>query len=644
MMESFSKIFSSFSLGNLRLKNRIVMAPMGNNLSNPQGTISEEALAYYRERAKGGVGLIITEASPVSLRGKHRGKGLGVYSDLFLPGLRQLVNTVHEQGTAIALQLHHAGRLADPRVGGGVPWAPSPIPREEGAPIPREMTLEDIREVIADFARAARWAKETGFDAVEIHGAHGYLIHQFFSPRTNQRKDKYGGNLAGRALFALEILQEIRKEVGKDYPIFFRLSAEEYLENGYHIEEARDWALELEAAGASALHISGGSTESFYGTAHAIPPMALPEAFHVPLAAEIKKIVKIPIIAVGRLGTPEVAERVIQEGQADLIAVGRAFLVDPYWPEKVTQGKREQIRPCVACNYCLSRIFQQKEIACFQNAALGKEKDVQIKRADKCKKVLIIGGGPAGLEAARVASWRGHRVTILEKKTSLGGQLLLASQPPYKKELFKAVDWLTREVQQANIKIRLGVEGNERTISEEKPDVLILATGAEPFLPQQLKSNNILTAWEALGERSAELMGKEVLILGGGMVGMETAEFLLQKGCRITIIEMQKAVALDLEGTSRALLLKRLSTKPISIMVSSKVEKIEESRVLINTSQGEKWLKADKIVLALGPQPDRKILKEAEGKVPQLFLIGDCLEPRRAKEAIHEGFFVGLNL
>jgi len=432
-MEKFTKIFSPFTAGNLHLKNRIVMAPMGNNLSSPQGMVSEEAIAYYQERAKGGAGLIITEATPVSLRGRHRGKGICVFEDSFLPGLRQLVEAVHEHKTAIALQLHHAGRLADPQLSGGVPLAPSPIPREEGGLIPNEMTQEDIQEVIVQFARAARRGKEAGFDAVEIHGAHGYLIHQFFSPRTNQRKDQYGGDSARRALFALQILQQVRKEVGPDYPISFRLSAEEYIKNGYHIEEARDWALELEKAGATVLHVSGGSTESFYGAAHVIPPMALPEAFHVPLAAEIKRRVKIPVIAVGRLGTPEVAERVLQEGQADLIAAGRAFLVDPYWPLKIAQGIREKIRPCVACNYCLSRIFQQQEIACFQNAILGKEKEVVIKPASKPKRVMIIGGGPAGLEAARVANQRGHRVTLLEKNSYLGGQLRVAFQPPSKK-------------------------------------------------------------------------------------------------------------------------------------------------------------------------------------------------------------------
>ncbi|MCJ7495578.1 MAG: FAD-dependent oxidoreductase [Deltaproteobacteria bacterium] len=640
-MANFGLIFSPFTVGGLRLKNRILMAAMGNNFSHPQGTVSDRAIAYYRERAKGGTGLIITEATPVSLSGRHRGRGLCAYDDSFLPGLRRLAASVHDHGSAIALQLHHAGRLADPDITGSPPLAPSPIPRAPGAPVPKELSQDEIQEIIIQLGQAARRAKEAGFDAVEIHGAHGYLIYQFLSPRTNKREDFYGGNPENRVRFALEVLRQVRKEVGNSFPVLFRLSAREFSENGYSLEESLDWAIELERAGASALHVSGGTTESLTGSAQVIPPMVFPEAYHVPLAAAIKKKVRIPVIAVGRLGTPAVAERVLDEGQADLIAAGRAFLCDPYWPLKAARGEKDRIRPCVACNHCLWRLFQQEELTCFQNALLGNEEKYRMDPVEKVKKVLIIGGGPGGLEAARVARKRGHQVTLLEKSPRLGGQMLLASIPPHKQTLSKAMDWLTREVDREGVEIKLNTEGNEENIAKENPDTVIVATGARPISPDSFSGPKVLTAWEVLGGKEVE---KEVLILGGGMVGMETAEFLSQKGCRVIVVEMTERLAADMEGTTRALLLERIALQKISSLLSTEVKDIRDGKVLVSHDGNERWLEAGTIILALGSRANNEILQAWEGKVPQILPIGDCVKPRKAKEAIHEGFAAALQV
>lgn len=640
-MANFGLIFSPFTVGGLRLKNRILMAAMGNNFSHPQGTVSDRAIAYYRERAKGGTGLIITEATPVSLAGRHRGRGLCAYDDSFLPGLRRLAASVHDHGSAIALQLHHAGRLADPDITGSPPLAPSPIPRAPGAPVPKELSQDEIQEIIIQLGQAARRAKEAGFDAVEIHGAHGYLIYQFLSPRTNKREDFYGGNPENRVRFALEVLRQVRKEVGNSFPVLFRLSAREFSENGYSLEESLDWAIELERAGASALHVSGGTTESLTGSAQVIPPMVFPEAYHVPLAAAIKKKVRIPVIAVGRLGTPAVAERVLDEGQADLIAAGRAFLCDPYWPLKAARGEKDRIRPCVACNHCLWRLFQQEELTCFQNALLGNEEKYRMDPVEKVKKVLIIGGGPGGLEAARVARKRGHQVTLLEKSPRLGGQMLLASIPPHKQTLSKAMDWLTREVDREGVEIKLNTEGNEENIAKENPDMVIVATGARPISPDSFSGPKVLTAWEVLGGKEVE---KEALILGGGMVGMETAEFLSQKGCRVIVVEMTERLAADMEGTTRALLLERIALQKISSLLSTEVKDIRDGKVLVSHDGNERWLEAGTIILALGSRANNEILQALEGKVPQILPIGDCVKPRKAKEAIHEGFAAALQV
>ena len=640
-MALFPLTFSPFPLGSMHLRNRIIMAAMGNNFSHPQGAVSDRAIAYYAERAKGGAGLIITEASPVSLSGRHRGRGLCAYDDSFLPGLRRLVASIHTHGSAIALQLHHAGRLADPEISQSSPLAPSPIPRGRGFPSPQEMSLEKIQEVVSQFASAARRAKEAGFDAVEVHGAHGYLIHQFLSPRTNKREDLYGGKAEKRARFALEILRQVRSEVGESFPILFRLSAKEFVQDGYSLKEALDWAIELEHAGASALHVSGGTTDSLLGAAQVIPPMAFPEAYHVSLAAAVKKKVRIPIVAAGRLGTPELAEKILREGQADLVAAGRAFLCDPHWPVKAARGERDRIRPCVACNHCVGRLFQQEELTCFQNATLGNEGQYRVEPAEKVKKVLILGGGPGGLEAARVARKRGHRVTLLEKSSRLGGQMLLSSIPPHKQNFGQAVEWLTQEVEREGVEIRLNTEGNEEIVEKEKPDAVIVATGARPLIPEIFSASHLLTAWEVLAGKET---GKEVLILGGGMVGMETAEFLSTKGCRVTVVEMLEKVAADMEGTTRALLLERLPSLSLSVRLSTKAEEIRDGRVLVRSQGREQWLDAETIVLAVGSRANREILQTLEGKVPILMPIGDCLEPRRAKEAIHEGFAAAMRI
>jgi 2,4-dienoyl-CoA reductase-like NADH-dependent reductase (Old Yellow Enzyme family)/thioredoxin reductase len=640
-MSCFETLFSPFTIGNLRLKNRILMAPMGNNFSHPDGTVSDRAIAYYAARALGGAGLIITETSPVSLPGRHRTRGICAYDDSFLPGLQRLTDAVHGQGGAMALQLHHAGRLADPGITGVPAQAPSPIPRTAGGPIPKEMSPDEIEATIADFAAAAFRAKRAGFDAVEVHGAHGYLIHQFLSPRLNHRKDSYGGSAENRGRLALEVLRRVRKEVGRAFPVIFRLSAQEYVEGGYPLEEAVDWAIEAERAGASALHISGGTTESLPGAARVIPPMAFPEGFHLPLAAAVKPRVRTPVIAVGRLGNPEVAERALREGPADLIAAGRAFLCDPNWPRKALQGEADRIRPCVACNYCIWKLFQQEDLTCFQNALLGNEYRYRMERAKKAKKVLVIGGGPGGLEAARVAGERGHRVTLWEKSSSLGGQMRLASIPPHKQTFRLALDWLTREVEREGIEIRLNTEGNFGNILEEEPDGVILAAGACPIFPDTFSGPKVMTAWDVLAGKKT---GKEVLILGGGMVGVETAEFLSSKGCRVTVVEMLPKPAADMEGTSRALLLERLPASGICLKLSSKVEHVRDGRVWVESEEGKSCLEAETIVLALGSHPNGEILQALKGKGFQLLAVGDCLEPRRAREAIHEGFAAAMKI
>jgi 2,4-dienoyl-CoA reductase-like NADH-dependent reductase (Old Yellow Enzyme family)/NADPH-dependent 2,4-dienoyl-CoA reductase/sulfur reductase-like enzyme len=641
-MGHFDTLFSSGVIGSLRLRNRIVMAAMGTNFGREDGIVTDRAINYYVERARGGAGLIITESSPINPLGRHRVRCLAAFEDRFIPGLRRLVDAVHENGARIALQLNHAGRITSAEITGKAPQAPSPIPRYPDSPPPHEMTLEEIKQTIIDFGQTALRAREAGFDAVEIHGAHGYLIHQFFSPRTNKRNDVYGGNRENRGRFGAEIVQQVRKAVGDPFPIIFRLGVKEMVEGGYGIREGLFWAKQIEEAGADALNLSGGTGESYHTIVQFISPMSFPEGRFVPLAEAVKKRRHIPVIVANRLHDPFLADEVLREGKADFVAVGRNFLSDPDWPVKAKGGQADRIRSCVACNVCLWSLQKSNgDVSCFQNAALGGEGEWQIQLAEEPKKVLVIGGGPGGMEAARVAGKRGHRVILFERTDKVGGQLLLAAVPPHKKILERTVMWLAGELEHEGVEVRLNQEATAYAIEEEEPDGIIVATGASPLIPGAFQGPNVVTAWDVLRGMQT---GKKVLIIGGGLVGAETAEFLGEKGCQVTIVEMLDELAKDMEGTTRLLLLKRLSKAKVSVMLSTKVKEIREGKVFLSHKGEERWLKADTIVLALGAKPDRRISEGIEGKFPEIISIGDCVEARKAKEAIHEGFFAGLRI
>jgi 2,4-dienoyl-CoA reductase-like NADH-dependent reductase (Old Yellow Enzyme family)/thioredoxin reductase len=548
---------------------------------------------------------------------------------------------VHECGAAIALQLNHAGRITSPDVTGHPPQAPSPVPLFQGAPPPSEMTLDEIRQTVIDFGQMARRAKEAGFDAVEIHGAHGYLINQFFSPRLNRRGDAYGGSLENRGRFAAEIMQQVRKTVGDSFPVIFRLSLRELVDGGYELEDGLFWARQIETAGADALNVSGGTGESYRTVVHVVSPMSFPEGNYAPLAEAAKKVLHIPVIVANRLGDPSLAEEVLKAGKADFIAVGRNFLTDPYWPAKAERGDEKRIRSCVACNGCIWSLQRANgDVTCFQNAALGCEAEARIERVREPKKVVVVGGGPGGMEAARAAGKRGHRVILFEKGKKLGGQFLLAAIPPYKKTLEKATLWLIRELEHEGVDVRLGTEATPDSVGRERPDGVILATGASPIFPAFCAGKDVVTAWEVLAGRET---GRTVLVLGGGLVGAETAEFLSERGCQVTVVEMLDELAKDMEGTTRLLLLDRLSAR-ISVLLSTKVKEIRGGRVLVCCRGEEIWLEAETIVLALGSRADAEARKEWEGKFPQMIAVGDCVDARKAKEAIHEGFWAGLRI
>lgn len=627
------KLFEPFKIGTMELKNRIVMPPMGTNFSAEDGSVTKRLKNYHVERAKGGVGLIIVEGTYVEPRGRGSVRQLAVDHDNKIPGLRELTTAVRANGAKIALQLIHGGRQSLSSVIGTQPVSASEVFCRLTGETPRALSVQEIRDVVEAFAEAARRAKEAGFDAIEIHGAHGYLINQFLSPLTNKRTDQYGGDVKGRARFLLEILERVRKKVGSGYPVLCRINGDDYIEGGITLEEAKATAKMLEADGVDALDISAGIYDSPVPVTTA--PMALPRGNLVHLAAEIKQVVGVPVIAAGRINDPELAEEILRQGKADLVSMGRALLADPYLPKKAAAGALDEINRCTACDECISRLVFNEEIACSVNAALGREEEYRIKKAGVPKRVLVVGGGPAGMEAARVSALRGHEVVLYEKSERLGGQLNLAAVPPHKEEIKNVTAYLEPQIRKLGVKIMLGKEVTPTLVQKIKPDVVFIATGSVPLLPENLGGDNVLTANDVLAGVAS--VGGKVVVVGGGMVGAETAEFLAERGKKVTILEMLGRIGVDMVPMVIMLLYRRLKELGVVMITNAKVKEIKGNSVVYEKDEKKQTIEADSVVLAMGSKPNIALMKMLEGRVPKLYAIGDAKEPSNVLNAIHEG-------
>ena len=633
------RLFQPMSIGEMRLRNRIVMPPMVTNFGSSDGRVTEQTTAYYEERAKGGVGLIIVEATCVdSPIGKLSPYQLVIDNDSFIPGLSDLAHAIRRHGARAAVQLHHAGGSTSSAVTGLQPVGPSAVtfPDRE---MPIELTLGEISEIVQRFARAAERAKRAGFDGVEIHAAHGYLIAQFLSSAFNKRQDEYGGSLANRARFLLEIIKTTRAVVGKSYPVWCRLSGREYgIPGGITVEETQAVARMAEEAGAAAIHVSayaaGRDTRN-------LPPAAQPRGALVRFAEAVKSVVSIPVITVGRI-EPVLGERILTEGRADLIAIGRGLIADPYLPQKAAAGRLEDIRPCIACGSCLARVNAGKDSPlCGVNPAVGQEGEYAIELAAKPKKVVVIGGGPAGMEAARVAALRGHQVTLFEKETRLGGQLNVAAVPPYKSEINELNKYLATQVQKAGVKLELGKKATTAKVKKIAPDAAILATGVTPFIPEipGIDRKNVVMAEDVLAGRAK--LGEGVIVIGGELVGCETAEFLADSGKTVTITRRGPTMAAGVAPMIGEALVGRLKAKGVTMLTGVKYEEVNDEGLVITTKDREKrTIPADTIVLAAGSKPNTELLSELRGIVSEVHRVGDCVEPRGIVEALTEGWRV----
>jgi len=635
-MDGFSLLFSPVKIGSMEVRNRIVMAPMTSGYSSADGYVTQTLINFYLARANGGVGLITCESCYVEKGGKGFVGHLSLDDDKYIPGLARLTEPVKSAGAKIVLQLIHCGRQTTPALCGQQPVAPSPIPCPLLKEMPHEASTTEIGYIIEAFVKAAHRAKKAGFDGVEIHAAHGYLINQFLSPYSNKRTDTYGGDLFARSKMLLEIVSGIKQDVGSDYPVSCRLSADEFVQGGLTLVDTRTagW---LQNIGLDAISVSGGVYESAHKI---IPPMDVDPGSLVDLAAGIKQAVNIPVFAVAGINDPVFADQILVEGKADMVVLGRALLADPDWPVKAREGESRRIRPCLYCNHCRNRAVRPR-INCAVNYETGREAELASQRkSTRPKKVTVIGGGISGLAAACISAERGHYVSLYEQTAQLGGNLLLAGIPPRRERMLRIIDFFKNEIGRLGVDVILNAQVSPEMIKKQKPEAVFLATGAEPILPDipGIEGPNVHLATEVLkGEVD---VGKYVVVLGGGLVGLETADYLRAQGRAVIIVEKLPEVGTDakVEAIFQKFLLTRLTRtdEPVLIMTSTEVKEIGPDHVKVRNVAGEKILPGiDSVVVATGFKGYIPIEPDDLGPECEVHVIGDAVKPQTLFEAIH---------
>ncbi|WP_299725649.1 FAD-dependent oxidoreductase [uncultured Endozoicomonas sp.] len=704
-MSTFEHLSKPGRIGSLDLKNRIIMAPMGSNFAEADGHCGERIQAYYEERAKGGASLLTMGVCSVAYpHGTAEPYQVGISDDQFIPGLKQLTDRVHKHDAKIAIQLQHAGKTAVRDLAEGrelwVPSLPKPQktdmmssltlgelgsfirPKAGTKPTIRVMDKDDIAQMVEWFASAAERAVKAGFDGIELHAAHTYIIAGFLSAYSNVRDDEYGGPLENRARFLMEVIAAVRERVGKEFPVWLRLDAHELrMEGGITVDDCIAVAKMVEAAGLDAVHISAyANTNS--GDAFTEAPLVQKPAGFLDWTAEVKKHIKIPVIAVGRL-EPDVADKAIADGKCDYIALARKLLADPEFPRKVIENRPQDIRPCIYCYVCVSQIFVNERVKCAVNPMTGHESEIQLIATDHQKHIVVIGGGPGGMEAARVAATRGHRVTLIERSQRLGGTLFFASLAY--PENGPLLDYLVNQVKQLPIDVRLNTEANEALLNELKPDEVIVATGAlrnAPNIPgaeqkhvwsgdelrrlmtgdgddiakkklsvaqrMMMKSGSMIGATnstEAIQQLSKLWMplGKQVVIVGGGLVGLELAEFLVERGRSVTILEPERDLGTELSIVRRWRVLHNLKTHNVDTVTFANVTKIDTSVVYYQDKDGiEHQLPAESVVLAVGAEPDHGFASQLAEAGFNVTNIGDSSDVAYIEGAIKSGLNAGM--
>ncbi len=629
-------IWDGAKIGGLRLANRAVMPAMGTGYCSLEGTVTDRLLAYLKRRA-GGAGLLITEVCAVHPLGKCLAHELGAYDDSFIPGLEELAKTVKENGSAVAMQIGHAGRETFPDLIGGQPVAPSPLCSRTLMQEPRALSVEEIADLVGCHAAAARRAREAGFDAVEVHAAHGYLINQFLSPYSNHREDAYGGDAEGRFRFAREIVREVRREVGADFPIIFRFSSSELVEGGYDLDYILPLLPLLEEDGVDAFHVSCGVYDAPGNPS--IPGMHHPPGLNVERAARVKEAVGVPVIVVGKIHDPRLADEVLAAGKADLVSFGRQHLADPLFLCKAAEGRYGDIRFCLSCNQgCMERLMLEfKPVTCSINPECGEELKAESLKARKKGPFLVAGAGPAGLQAALTMREAGADVRIVEREGAPGGQLRACSRPEGKEAYAGWVEWAVGRLASLGVAVETESEADAHMLASGGWQGVVDATGAVPAIPEVPGgcSERCVTARDVLlGAREA---GESAVVIGAGLVGMETAEFLIRGGCRVTVVEeMDYSPVLPL--TAHGYHLHEAVGGGGELLLGTRMVEVTEKGALVSAGGAEREIEADTVVWAVGSRPETKLREAAAAEGMEVKTVGDAVEPRRVLEAVHEAY------
>lgn len=649
MNDQFRYLFTPFKIGPVTVKNRICTSGHGTLFADKDHILDDRYVEYQRARAKGGAGLIIAGMMDVTFNCRNLIGQQEVCDEKVVPMFRKLSDAVHEHGTKIFVQLNHTGRETDIELTRLPSWAPSPIPdisffRE----VPKEMEIEEIKEVVRAFANAAGYAKQGGVDGVEIHGASGYLVGQFMSPSSNRRTDEYGGSMRNRLRFVFEVIDAIRERVGDDFVVGIRIPGDEMATGGNNSEDMKEIAQELEATGKiDYIHTGLSFYEGVFSVGFG---MHLPLGFYTPYAAGFKEVVDLPIINTFRINDPVQAEGILANGQADMVGMTRALIADPQLPNKAREGRLDEIRTCIACDQgCLGRIFKQKPMSCLQNAAVGLEKEIgTLEPTTSKKKVLIAGGGPAGMEAARVARMRGHEVVLYEKEKELGGQVNIAARVAGRNEFEGCVRYLRKQMEILGVKVHLGVEVTRDLIEEVKPDAVVLATGSSPQKPPIPGADqaNVVTEWDVLQEKVA--VGQKVVVVDGGEAHWRCcsiAEHLAEQGKQVEIITPLMFVGMEAASTADlGPYYFRVRTKGVEFTPSTAVKEISGTTVValdIFANKERRIEGVDTVVLVTANRTNDELYRSLKGNVKELHAIGDCVAPRKAIDAIYEGYNLG---
>ncbi|OHD69625.1 MAG: hypothetical protein A2W19_01070 [Spirochaetes bacterium RBG_16_49_21] len=665
----FDLLFSPITINKTVIKNRIAYPSLG-LLYSYDGRLNDRYVNYFVERARGGAGIVTV--GPVGFDIVGSGPAiLQIGSDDVIPDFARLSSLIKGEGARAWIQLFHAGAYSYSKIlGGPDPIAPSPVYSNFSKQVPREMTLADIKQTQEAFVRAAERAREAGFDGVEIIASAGYLITQFLSPRTNRRTDEYGGSFGNRTRFAREIIEAMRARLGSDYPISVRMAGNDFVEGSNTSIETPEVARVYEAAGVDLINVTGGWHE-----AH-VPqlPMDVPRSAYSYLALNIKRSVAVPVIASNRIADPFTAEQLIKDGICDMVNLGRVLIADPFWPKKAREGEVELIRPCVACNQgCTDSLFSGRPAFCLANARAGFEGERNIAKARPSKKIMVVGAGPAGLEAAVRAAEAGHTVDLYEKSETIGGQLWIAGMPPHKQELWDLISYYDAMLERYDVDVHLECEVDAEFIQNEKPDHVILAEGSEPLKPpiKGIDDPGVHSAWEVLKDDPS--LGEDIAVIGGGAVGLETAMFLASKGTlspealhflfiyqaesverlrelatrgskKVTVFEMLPKLGKDVGRSTRWVLLGNVTRYGVNLIPGTKVVSVNKGLVTFERGGKIGSYQFDNVINAVGSRSVRRIADSMDKTGIPFTVIGDSVKPAQIDKAIHDGFLAVMNL